>query len=163
MKTPDYKEEYCPHCQQSTTYLLAIDQGTVHIVKQIARFIGRKGSNMVHPRNEMEPAWLTSNEVGNLSRARSHGLIARVKDSPGHYLLTHKGAQFLHGKAIPKYAIISKVEKHQIGYWKPEENMVTVNDFNGSGEYWEGIGYSIGQDNYMTKLERELESLPKLF
>ena len=156
-----YEPEVCAHCNQSTTYILAIDRGTVHIVKQIARFIGLKGINAVHPRNEMEPRWLTSNEVGNLSRARFHGLIASIGDNPGNYVLTKKGGQFLHGKAIPKYAIISKSEGHQIGYFDPENTMVTIADFNGPGDYWEGIGYEIVEGNVINK--KPAEAAPTLF
>lgn len=148
MKKIDYQNETCKCCGQSTTYVLGIDHGTVKIVQQIARFIGKKGINAVHPRKEMEGSYLTSNEVGNLSRARFHGLIARLKGEPGNYVLTTKGAKFLRGEAIPRYAIISKKEGGNIGYWHIEETSV-VYDFNPKnpgmeeGEYWTGINYSI--------------------
>lgn len=143
-----YKPEVCVCCGQTTTYLIAIDHGTVHIVKQIARFIQQKGINCVHPRKEMEGAWLTSNEVGNLSRARLHGLIAKVKDNPGNYLLTKKGARFLKGDKIPRVAIIRKgteaTDRHNDGYFNPEEDTCVVGDFTASqGDYWEGINYTI--------------------
>ena len=82
---------------------------------QIARYIRTKGINVVHPRKEMEGHSLSSNDVGNLSRARFHGLIAKVKGEKGNYLLTTKGAKFLRGEAVPKYAIISIVTGKQIG------------------------------------------------
>lgn len=143
MQYEEYKPELCPHCGQSTTYILSIDKGTVDILKQIARFIRRKGQNVVHPRKEMEGDWLTSNQVGNLSRPRFHGLIARYKDEPGNYVLTHKGAQFLKGEEVPKFAIASKTEHCQVGYWKPEEYRCTVSEFSADDEYWEGINYEI--------------------
>lgn len=139
----EYKPEKCECCGQQKTYLLAIDKGTVAIVKQIARFIGEKGINAVHPRKEMEGRWLTSNQVGNLTRARAQGLIARIKGKPGNYVLTKKGASFLRGDPIPKFAILSKVTKHQIGYFEEEKYQVTVHDFNTTAEYWEGVGYDI--------------------
>lgn len=86
---------------------------------------------------------LTSNQVGNLSRPRFHGLIAHVKDNPGNYCLTHKGAQFLKGQEIPRFAIISKSENHQIGYYMADEYTVTVRDFAKDEEYWEGINFDI--------------------
>ena len=91
----------------------------------------------------MEGSWLTSNQVGNLTRPRSHGLIAKVRGEPGNYLLTSKGAAFLRGTPIPKFAIMSKAERHQIGYFEAEKYQVTINDFNSKDDYWEGINYDI--------------------
>jgi len=160
MKTKlEYVPEKCACCNQSTTYVLAIDRGTVHILKQIARFIGKKGINAVHPRKEMEGTMLSSNDVGNLSRVRFHGLIARVKDNPGNYLLTKKGAAFLRGGLIPRFAIISKAEGHQIGYLKPEDYSCTVHDFTSDTEYWEGINYDISEGRIVRELPMQVRQL----
>lgn len=147
-----YVPEVCECCQQSTTYLLAIDKGTVEIVKAIARFIGTKGINAVHPRKEMEGTLLTSNQVGNLSRPRFHGLIASLEGESGNYVLTTKGSDFLRGKVIPKYAIISKSEGRQIGYFEPEKHRVSIHNFNNLGQYWEGINYEITEGRVLQKL-----------
>src|SRR3990167_8689372 len=133
------ENNHCPTCGQSTTYLLAIDKGTIKIVKAIALFIKGKGYNAVHPRKEMEGKYLTSNEVGNLSRPRFHGLIAKVEGNSGNYLLTRKGVLFLKGEPIPRCAIISKAEGRQIGY--TDEDPITISQIDGS--YWEGIDYEI--------------------
>lgn len=150
MKSPIYTPELCSHCGQSTTYLLAIDRGTVQIVKQIARFINKKGINVVHPRKEMEGIYLSSNEVGNLTHARAHGLIAKIKGEAGNYCLTTKGAQFLRGSKIPKYAIRSKVEHKTIGYFEPDTCTAHIIEYdrlgraeNGNMEYWEGINFTV--------------------
>jgi len=149
----NYRPEVCDHCRQSTTYILAIDRGTAQIVKQIARFIANKGVNIVHPRKEMEGRWLTSNEVGNLTRARAHGLIARVKGEPGNYCLTTKGSHFLHGGHIPKFAIRSKVEGKTMGYYDPDHTMVQISDFNDSKDYWEGMDYKIEEGRIVRESE----------
>lgn len=157
MKIKEFEPEICPHCGQSMTYLLAVDRGTVDIVKAIAKFIGEKGINAVHPRKEMEGKALTSNQVGNLTRARAHGLIAKVRGAVGNYLLTRKGADFLRGTQIPKFAIMSKTEHHQIGYFEPEEYMVSVHDFTGEGEpYWQGIGYDIVEGRVVREIQSRL-------
>lgn len=144
MQKIDYKPETCDCCHQTTTYLLGLDRGTVDILKKIARFIGRKGINCVHPRKEMEGPLLSSNQVGNLSRARFHGLIAAVRGNKGNYLLTRKGADFLKGGRIPRYAIISKAEKCQVGYFDQETKTCVVDDFMASEDpYWEGINYDV--------------------
>lgn len=154
MKT-EYKPEICECCNQSTTYLIAIDRGTVDIVKAIARFIGTKGINAVHPRKEMEGKYLTSNQVGNLSRPRFHGLIAHLDGESGNYVLTRKGSDFLRGKVIPKYAIVSKSEGKQIGYFEPETEKVSIHSFNQTGDYWEGIGYEITEGQVINTLEKQ--------
>lgn len=147
-----YEPEKCECCGQTTTYLLGLDRGTTEIVKQIARFIGKKGINRVHPRKEIEGHGLSSNAVGNLSRPRFHGLIARVDGEAGNYLLTRKGAKFLRGEPVQRYAIISKAEGKQIGYFDPENNQVTIQELQRSGDYWEGINYDITEGYVISKL-----------
>lgn len=144
-----YIPDICPSCKQSCTYVVGLDRGSVEIMKAIARFIQVKGTNMVHPRNEMESkGLLSSNHVGNLSRPRMHGLIAHAKvdgqRKAGWYVLTTKGADFLKGASIPRYAIISKAEGHQVGYFSPETLTCSISDFNEPGEpRWEGFNYNI--------------------
>lgn len=158
MSKIEYKPEMCECCGQSKTYLLAVDSGTVKIVKAVARAIGKKRINVVHAHKELlAEGYLTANERSNIARPRAHGLIAKVRGEgmKGNYCLTTKGAEFLKGKRrIPKYAILSKEEGHQIGYFEPEKHTVGINDFNGkSGEYWEGINYSIEEGRVVTDLE----------
>lgn len=141
MKTPEYTPDTCDHCKQTTTYVLGIDRGTTEIMKAIARFIGGKGINIVHPRKEMEGSLLTSNQVGNLSRARMHGLIAAVEGNPGNYCITRKGGAFLRRTPIHKYVIRSKAEERSIGYWGDE--MCMIDEFSNADERWESINYSI--------------------
>lgn len=173
----EYKPERCNCCNQTTTYLLPVDRGTVDILRALAVAIYRKGINIIHPRKEIETSdlidydlmikegMLTSNMVGNLSRPRFHGLIARVKDNPGNYCLTHKGAEFLKGKEIPRFAIISKTEGHQIGYHLPEEYTVTIKDFVKDEDYWEGITFDIVEGRIVKDLpiKKENAEQTKLF
>jgi len=156
MKT-EYSPETCPCCSQTTTYLIPVDRGTVDIVKAIASAIRQKGINVIHPRKEMENekcdialGCLTSNQVGNLTRPRCHGLIAKVKGNPGNYCLTTKGAKLLRGENIPRFAIMSKTEGHQVGYFRPEEATVNIRDFSSDDAYWQGIDFEI-QEGYIVK------------
>ena len=134
-KIPGWEPEVCEHCNQSKTYILGIDQGTYSILKKIADAVSAKGINAVHPRRE---GILTTTEWCNLSRPRFHGLIARVRGDAGVYCLTRKGAAFLRGEAIPRYAIISKAEHHQIGYVDPENLTITREQLGIAAPYWEG-------------------------
>ncbi len=164
MNPIDYKPEICLHCEQKVTYLIQIDKGTCEIVKAIARHIGEKGLNAVHPRKELEGRGLTSNQVGNLTRPRIHGLIAHLEGHPGNYCLTRKGAAFLRGQAIPKYAILKKSTSsepsHNLGYFGTETT--TIKEFDRAGQMWEGIGYTISEGNVLTKVLK-VEGQPLLF
>ncbi len=172
LKEP-YKAERCKCCGQTLTYLLPIDRGTVDILRAISVAIYRKGINVIHPRKEMEispgmaydlmikEGMLTSNQVGNLSRPRFHGLIARVKGNPGNYCLTPKGAKFLKGEYIPKFAIISKAENRQIGYYDPEEYSVIISDYVSTDKYWEGINFDIIEGKIVKNFSVEEESKQK--
>ena len=155
-----FKPEVCHSCGQSTEYLIPVDAGTIVILKAIAVRIGYKKNNIVHPRKEMgtsdkipvqeliKRGLLTSNMVGNLSRPRMHGLIAKVKGCPGNYCLTRKGAKFLrHEISISKYAIRDKVTGKTKGYFEQDKLIVTIKEFNTdkAGGLWEGIDYEISE------------------
>jgi len=155
MAKDKFTPKICQCCGQTEEYIMIVDLGTVDIVRAIAAAIRKKRENLVHPRLEMEigkkqleyqqmirEGYLTSNMVGNLSKARSQGLIARVDGKPGYYCLTHKGASFLKGADIPKYAVMSKVTGHNIGYWNELEERVTVKDFV-DAPYWQILDFDI--------------------
>ncbi len=157
MNLPAYKPEICRECGQSKTYLIPLDHGTAEIVRAIAAAIREKGINVVHPRKEIEAAgYLDSNQVGNLSRPHRHGLIAKVKGEPGNWCLTSKGAQFLRGARVPKYAVVSKVTGHQIGYFEQEILTTTIRECLTSGEKWEGIDFEIVGGRIMKDLPRTI-------
>lgn len=156
----DYQREVCGECGQFKTYLLALDRGTATIVKAVAAAIRNKGTNIIHPTKEMEvPAaeWtyeravhagvLTSMQIGNLTRARVHGLLARVKGEPGNWCLTTKGARFLRGEAVPRFAIIRKSRRgdgsHKEEYFEPERYTITVQELGREHETWVAIDYEI--------------------
>lgn len=158
-----FEAPVCEACSQTTQYVLPIDRGTVDILRAISVAIGRKGINAIHPRKEMERekaavgmGFLTSNQVGNLSRPRFHGLIASLDGAAGNYCLTKKGAKFLRGEAIPRYAIVSKSEGHNIGYFHPEELVCRIADFKDPEEYWEGIGYDIEDGKIIHSIKQTL-------
>lgn len=144
--------EVCPCCGQTKDYALKVDQGTVDILKAIAMAVKEKGINCIHPRKEIEGKLLTSNQVGNLSRARFQGLIAKVDidGKKGNYCLTRKGLGFLKGDSIPSIAVISKVEKRLMGYWREDQYRCVITDFKNRDEYWEGVNYHIESGKVVT-------------
>jgi len=161
-----YNAEICAHCGQSMTYALPVDKGTADIVRALAIAITRKGINIIHVRKEMEGkvadiqnGILNSNQVGNLSHARSHGLIAKVKDNKGNYCLTSKGARFLKGDPIPRIAVISKKDKRQIGYINGETDVISIKDFLAENEYWESINFSIHEGHVVKDLPEKKQAM----
>lgn len=162
-----------PDCGLEHEYLVPIDPGTIAIVKAIGVYIRNKKANIVHPRKEMEtsdrvPVYelvkqgrMTSNMVGNLSRPRMHGLIAKIKGHSGNYCLTTRGGLFLNKKiGIRKYAIRNKVTGKTTGYFGPE---VFINDFNTDkgGGFWEGLGYEILEGRVYAEVPKDNQT--KLF
>jgi len=143
----------CPTCGQSLTYELDIDKGTVKILKVIAERIRTKGINAVHLSKELLGNGLTHHEVGNISRPRFHGLVAKVPGNASNYSLTTKGLAFLKGEAIPRVAIIKKATKgapaHTLDHG---EEMVTIGYFErGWGDYWSANGYEIREGRVITQ------------
>ena len=149
----EWKPPTCEHCGQQTEYILPLDRGTADIVKAFAAAVRIKGTNTIHPKKEMEiPAreWtqfrsitegvLTSNQIGNFTRARIHGLLARLEGEAGNWLLTKKGGAFLRGQAVPRYAIVKKTtadeRSHKEEYYEPETETITVFDLLHEDDYW---------------------------
>lgn len=135
-----YKPENCSSCRQTTTYLLGLDRGAADILLELFRGIAVKGVNEIHPARELDLSGKKKWYLTNLSRPRFHGLIAYVRDKKGFYCLTRKAGKFLRGEPVAHYAIISKTEGHQIGYWEPEKYQVTLKQLRKDAEipYWEG-------------------------
>lgn len=139
----NFQHQVCPYCHQRLTYELAIDRGTVETLKTIASYIKKKGINAVHLTKELQGKGLTAYQIGNVSRLRFHGLIAKIKGEAGNYCLTRKGIAFLEGREIPKIAFIQKSQAgHGAKLLEYGDEMCTIRDF-ATGQYWEGIGYEI--------------------
>lgn len=154
MTLEKFQPKVCSCCGQTEEYLMTIDVGTCDILRAISAAIRRKGENCIHPKEDgmeigkqqmksmgydrmVKEGYLTSTMIGNLSKARSQGLIAQVVGKTGYYCLTKKGAGFLKGEPIPKYAVMNKVTGHQTGYWHEYDAQVKLKDLIKDGEYWE--------------------------
>ena len=141
----NYQHKNCSHCGQRLTYELDIDKGTVETLKTMARFIREKGINAVHLSKELLGNGLTNYQIGNISRLRFHGLVAKIRREAGNYCLTRKGIDFLEGLQVFKTAIIKKGGKfsppYNMGYG---DELVTINIFDRAwGEYWMLNGYEV--------------------
>lgn len=133
-----FKPTVCEHCGQTTDYLLAIDRGISDILIGFIRAVKDIKSNCVHPIKMCEQGYLTVNQVKNLSRARFHGLIARIDNKSGWWCLTTKGGKFLRGDPIPKFCVVSKSLSKQVGYWQPEIHTIDIKSLvKIDSDYWE--------------------------
>lgn len=105
-------------------------------MKKMIRAVHTKGVNSLHLSKE---GVLNHGELCNLIRPHKHGLVAKVKGEAGAWLITQKGAAFLRGEPVPKYAVQDKTTGHIEGYWEPG-GMVTINELRRSTNdpYWEG-------------------------
>jgi len=136
-----------------------LDRGTVNIVKVIAKYIQKKGVNAVHLSKELlAEELLTHHDVGNISRPRFHGLVAKVSENAGNYCLTNKGLDFLNGKQVESIALIKKatdkVPAYTIGYIGEP---VTIKDFDNEwGEWWSASGYEIQEGRVITQPKGKL-------
>ncbi len=167
-----FKSPRCQCCGQTTQYIVRIDRGAVDILKAMARKIHMKGVNAVNPRKEMEVGsrekinykdmvtmgMMTSIHVGNLSKARFHGLIARIES--GQYCITDKGFAFLKGEKVPKFAVVDKTTSSNIGYWGflvagKNNYWCSIDDFKPDMEYWEGIKYNVINGTVVTDESRQ--------
>ncbi len=144
IKVEKYKEEVCPHCHQTASYLIGLDKGCAETLMQILKAVSAKGVNEIHPARELN--WKDGEKwkLTNLSRNKFHGLIASV-NKKGYYCLTKKAGKFLRGESIPRYLIRSKITKHNEQYWKPEENQITFKELLNDSEmpYWDGAEKNI--------------------
>jgi len=174
MDRPNYKREKCGECGQFKTYLLPIDRGTAMIVKSVAAAVKIKGINIIHPKKEMEvqgKEWsyeravgegkLTSTQIGNFTRARVHGLIARVKSSAGNWCLTTKGGMFLRGEPAARFAVIRKNQdgsgSHKSDYFEPEKYQITIGEVSKDGEFWRGIDFEIVEGHIVRNLPAQTD------
>jgi len=149
----DYQHQHCPYCGHKLTYEIDIDKGTVESLKTIAKFIKDKGINAVHLTKELLGDRLTNYQIGNIPKARFHGLVAKIKDHPGNYCLTTKGLDFLNGKDIPRSAIIKKAIKDSPAYtYGYGIETVSINSFLKNWDlYWASNGYNIKEGRVINK------------
>lgn len=138
-RSKKFEPSVCGGCTQTTDYDLAMDRGTALIVLAVYNAVRKKGKNRIHVVNEMlcdpadyasyremvEDGRMTLRMIGNVPRARYHGLLAFSDKHSGEYLITPKGAKFLRNEKIPRVAIIDKVTHTKKAYLNEERDTIT--------------------------------------
>lgn len=146
-----YIPETCECCGQTTTDIITMSKGYAIMMRQIARFLGKKGINVFHPVKElMAEGLFNHSQANNLRNLRVHGLIAKYEDEAGNWVMTRKGGEFLHGAEIMKTAIVSKKPpKHTIGYLGEEKCTFRSLMKDQNQPYW---GFEVAEGNIIKKL-----------
>lgn len=103
--------EYCPTCGATINpYKYTLSASTVSLLRKIWLEVIASKKNRV----DVRKADLTYTERSQVTICRFHGLIAKVKDHRGkqvaaHWLITHRGAQFLRGEiSIPLKVMVHR-------------------------------------------------------
>jgi len=149
----EFLHHHCSQCGQKLTYELDVDKGTVETLTILAKAIKIKGINAMHLTKELLGQGLTNYQIGNISRARFHGLVAKIKTQPGNYCLTTKGLEFLHGLSIARTVIIKKATNKNPAYvYGYSADTVSIRDFAKNWEvYWASNGYAISEGRVINK------------
>ena len=124
----------CPQCGASLKkYWHRLTPGLVKTLVKVYARVCEKGKNIID-KKELQ---LTHSEYGNFQKLRFHGLIAKnIVDGEwikGEWVITHRGAQFLHGEIQIPIRVLTfrnRVEDH-------DEILVTVRDVIGTQPYFE--------------------------
>lgn len=127
----------CPMCGRTTKkYWQRLSPGLVHALVKFYAVVCAKGMNCVHVSTEVN---LTKTEYNNFQKLRYHGLVYHYKTNgqtkDGYWLITHRGAQFLHGEIqIPARVLTynNEVVEH-------DSRLVMVKDVIGETPYFDDI------------------------
>lgn len=89
-----------------------LSPGLCRTLVKIVAAVDRTGTNAVHLQHDVD---LSKNEFANAQKLRYFGLIAKVEDRSGHWLVTSRGRQFATGViSLPKkvYVFHNAVDGH---------------------------------------------------
>lgn len=128
------EQTHCDHCGASLKkFWHRLSPGLVRSLIKFRRAIHEHNRNSLHLYNDLKSEnELTVAEQMNWTKLRFHGLVAKAPEEK-HWLLTHRGAQFLNGEIqIPKR--VQTFRNHVIA---KDEAMVTVKDVIGEMPYFD--------------------------
>lgn len=97
----------CDRCNQTIRiYRYSLNKNMATFMRAMADSVRNSGSNDV----DISTIGLPYSLRTQVTKIRLHGLIARIKDGrgvqvPSHWLITHKGWDFLNGKQLSKRVI----------------------------------------------------------
>ena len=150
-------DEFCPQC--GSTLKKRRESVTPLILDNLVKMreaVFRKGENNIMPSKELD---LTKSQYNNFQKLRYHALIAKVINNniweEGHWLITHRGAEFLNGRMrIPKSVWIYKNK-----IVAKSEDMIGVEDVLNTVPYLERKGDIVYQDVLPTEVETVVKKI----
>jgi hypothetical protein len=98
----------CNHCGQTIKiYRYSLNKSLAIFMRAMADAVRNTGANSV----DIGTLELPYSVRTQITKLRLHGLVARVKDGTGtqvarHWLITHRGWNFVNGNALPKQVIV---------------------------------------------------------
>lgn len=106
-----------------------LSPGLCRTLVKIIETVDRTGTNAVHLQQDVD---LSKNEFTNAQKLRYFGLIAKVEDRSGHWLVTRRGREFATGVTrLPKkvYVFHNAVEGHS-------DELIGISDAIGQTPTW---------------------------
>ena len=142
---PQYTEQKCECCGQTTTYASKVNKGMATFLHEISKAVQSSGKNDITMKDLLKSGQITHSQYDNRSHLRCHGFIASI--GVNRYCLTKKGAAFLRGEPVEAVAIVEKKTHSNVGYLSDADGviyMTTIKEIHrGKEGYWDGWNYEI--------------------
>jgi hypothetical protein len=134
------KKEVCANCGESMKiYWHNLSTGLVSCLIKAIEYVQKNHDNQFNLLTDLS---LTKVQYNNFQKLRFHGLVAKVDNKLGYWLITRRGGQFLRGEiSVPTsvQTFRNKVTDHS-------EKKVSINDFKGQFPYFQSeFAYEVQQ------------------
>lgn len=135
----------CKHCgQRIRERKESLSRGLVKTLVKFGRAVNKLDRNEVHPRKEVS---LDKSEYNNFQKLRYFGLVAKVEDRAGYWLITRNGGAFLRGEFLShKYVTVR--DNRVVAY---SDERVGIHDS------LEDIPYWMEKDDYLKDLFKPVQ------
>lgn len=121
--------QYCEHCgARLSARWERISPLLIHCLTKFYDAILQNGENEISISKQIN---FTKSEYNNFQKLRFHGLVAKIKDKSGYWLLTSRGADFLHGRICLPIRV--KIFRNHIV--EKDTNYVYIKDILGTTPY----------------------------
>ena len=129
-----YLPDVCPACHQSCTYLIEVNEHITALMIRISKLVDAKGINIFNPAQELESSksWV--------SKAKLIGFIS--KDGR-NYKISSLGLSFLKGDPVPRYTVVSKALRREVGHFNPDVLTCAISDFRPFPVEWSGLRFDL--------------------
>lgn len=103
----------CPHCGANMkAFWHKVNSGLIGCLIKAIEYVKTHNKNSFNLNHDLN---LSNVEYNNFQKLRFHGLVAKVDEKPGHWLITKRGGQFLRGEIVIPLRVQSfrnKVKDH---------------------------------------------------